>query len=121
MIPTFQEWVNFLEYEAGPGAEAGAPQMPDDQGAQNSQGDAGSALGEPQHSGDEESMNLSTLIERRLEMLLDEIQRKRGMSREQLVVVLSQVMNVLAEKGLKKGQMMQAAGQEEECLVRFLS
>jgi hypothetical protein len=103
MIPTFQKWLNLQEQDTAGDMGTGmvSPQP----------GQPAAAISDPQHTEDEESMDVSTLIQRRLEMLFDELERKRGMSREQMMQVLGQVMGVLAERGMKKSQMVQAAGQ----------
>jgi len=98
MIPTFQEWLNLQEFD-GPAGDTPMPGQP------------AAGVSDPQHTEDEESMEVSTLIQRRLEMLFDELERKRGMNREQMMQVLGQVMGALAEKGMKKTQMVQTAGQ----------
>jgi hypothetical protein len=119
MITTFQKWLSLHEDVQGqqpmgmgqqPMGQQPMGQQPMGQQPTGQQPEQG-ALSDPQHQADEESMNVSTIIQRRLEMLLDELEKKRNMTRDQMMGVLGQVMGALQEKGMKKSQMTQSAGQ----------
>jgi hypothetical protein len=62
-------------------------------------------LAQPAHKADEEGMDLPTMIEKRLEMLMQELEQKSkgALTRDKQVELLSQVLDTLANKfGLNK-------------------
>lgn len=63
----------------------------------------------PEHTGDEDAMDIPALIERRLMMLIDEVEKKRNMPRDQQVEILTQVIQTLAGQfGLNKQHVQKA-------------
>lgn len=92
----FSEWAE--QFGVVPGNAPGAP-MPQ-AGQAPAQGNPGVA--EPQHTSGEDEMDVSQVIERRLQMLVDELEKKKRLPRTQLVQILSQVVQTLGGMGLNK-------------------
>ena len=105
----FQDWLQALnELDAAPQPKAPIAGGMDDNASQG----GGTGLSDAQHTQDEESMDVSTIIRRRLEMLLDEIEKKRNMPRNQQLQIFNQILQTLQEKGLTAGQARGAMNQQ---------
>jgi hypothetical protein len=88
----FSEWAEQLGLAAQAGGGLG-DQMPTNQMP---------AVAEPQHHSGEDQMDISRVIETRLQMLIDELEKKKRIPRPQLIQILSQVMETLTGVGLNK-------------------
>lgn len=109
----FSEWVHLSEQEMGqfgqnPGApmgQSGPPSSPQPQPVTGAGG-----VSDPAHLQDEDSMDLNALIEKRLNMLIDELQHKKKRPKEELVQSFSAVIQQLM--GSNNGPDMGAAGNQ---------
>jgi len=90
----FQEWHKWTEEN---GMAVGSSPIPDATPDPQQQQPA-DGISPPQHTDDEEKMELPTLIEKRLEMLIDELEKKRRLPKPQVVQIMTQIVQSLAEK-----------------------
>ena len=99
-MKSFEEYIILREF---------APMQPQPQNGNI--GGPQSGLAGPAHNADEDQMDLPSLIERRLQMLLDEIEKKRRMPKQQQMQILKQIIEKLTgmSGGLNNQQVMQTA------------
>lgn len=108
-VPRFSEWAALAEQGPMP-QQMGAPAMgmganmntPTPQQGANEPVPGATGVSDPQHMQDEESMDINAVIEKRLNMLLDELEQKRKRPKEELVQIFSAVLQQLMNMGLQK-------------------
>ena len=117
-VPKFSEWASLMEQMptgaadsaamvGGPGAGGAGAQAPQPGATGVSAPQPGATgVSDPQHMQDEESMDINAVIEKRLNMLLDELQQKRKRPKEELVQIFSAVLQQLMNMGLTKSAAM---------------
>lgn len=62
------------------------------------------ALSPPQHAIDDGELDLPSLMKKRIQMLLDEIEKKRSIPKQQLIEVLNQVVQSISGDGPPQDQ-----------------
>lgn len=111
-VPKFSEWAALAEQGPMP-QQMGAPNpgamgmgmgmnTPTPQQGATEPAPGATGVSAPQHMQDEESMDINAVIEKRLNMLLDELQQKRKRPKEELVQIFSAVLQQLMNMGLQK-------------------
>lgn len=90
-LPTFQQWSEMSEL---PGQGPNATPQGSPMGA--------TGVSAPQHTQDEDSMDIHSLIQKRLNMLLDELEKKKKRPKAELVQIFSSVLQQLMNMGMTK-------------------